>query len=96
MNKILFVVVMLALLVSCSADVSVEISQSDEANFGDPNGILFWNYEEKVAGFRNIDKFGQTRLIPAGDSPYPLPKSAMAHIGHVRVPQKQTTRLGAR
>jgi CubicO group peptidase (beta-lactamase class C family) len=75
MNKILFVVVMLVLLVSCSADVSVEISQSDEANFGDPNGILFWNYEEKVAGFRNINKLGQARVIPAGDSPYPLPKS---------------------
>ena len=67
--------VILALLASCSADVAVDvITSSDEAKLGDPENILFWNFEEKVAGFRNIDKFGQVRAVPAGDSPYPLPR----------------------
>ena len=62
---------MLALssLFACAADMA-----SDEENFGDPNKQLFWNLEQKIAGFRNMDKLSWTRSVPAGDSPYPLSK----------------------
>ena len=74
MNKVLSAIAAVMLLVSCSVDVVVDIDNSDAANLGDPENILFWNFEQKIAGFRNIDKFGQTRAVPAGDSPYPLRK----------------------
>jgi len=67
-------IAVLLLLASCSADAPVETSDSDEANLGDPEKILFWNFKQKVAGFRNIDKFGQIRSVPAGGAVYPLPK----------------------
>lgn len=67
------------MLASCSADVSVDVvSSSDEEELGDPENILFWNFEQKRAGFRNIDKFGQIRSVPAGESPYPLPRNHSA------------------
>lgn len=79
MNKHAFAIALLILLASCSADVSVEPSTTssaiaDEANFGNVDDQLFWTYEQKVAGFRNMEKIGPTRLIAAGNNPYPLPK----------------------
>lgn len=59
-------------LFSCTSDV-----EPDEENFGDVNNQLFWNFEQKVAGFRNMDKLSWTRLVPAGDDPHPLPKEEM-------------------
>jgi CubicO group peptidase (beta-lactamase class C family) len=46
----------------------------DREHLGDPNSILFWSTSEKVAGFRNIDAFGQTRRVEAGRNPCPLPR----------------------
>jgi CubicO group peptidase (beta-lactamase class C family) len=65
-------------LTACTQDASHEISQAevDKANFGKPENILFWEFEQKVAGFRNIDKFGEIRSVAAGNNPYPLPSAA--------------------
>ena len=77
MKEILYVAAVLLLIASCSADVSVdsidaESANADAANFGPGDNQLFWNFEQKVAGFRNMDKIDPTRLVPAGDKPYPL------------------------
>ena len=76
-KKTLKIVPALLLIGACSQDAHHEGSSADtdEANFGEPANILFWNFEEKVAGFRNIDKFGRIRDVPAGNKPYPLPKA---------------------
>jgi len=79
MKEILYVPAVLLLIASCSADVSVdsvdtESANADAANFGRGDQQLFWNFEQKVAGFRNMDKIDPTRLVPAGDNPYPLSK----------------------
>jgi len=68
------------IIASCSADVSVEFTDSesandDAANFGHIDDQLFWSYEQKVAGFRNMEKIGPTRLVPAGYKPYPLQRN---------------------
>ncbi|NOX51526.1 MAG: serine hydrolase [Gammaproteobacteria bacterium] len=47
--------------------------KTDAEHFGDPQTLLFWQGESKVAGFRNIDQLMPTRRIEAGDHPYPLP-----------------------
>ena len=62
-------------LTACVDETNRENSQIevDRNNFGEPEDILFWNFEQKVAGFRNIDKFGEIRNVAAGDTPYPLP-----------------------
>ncbi|NQV85809.1 MAG: serine hydrolase [Woeseiaceae bacterium] len=80
MKKHALVIALLILLASCSAEVSVESSQTssanaDEANFGNVDDQLFWTYEQKVAGFRNMEKIGPTRLVSAGGNPYPLPRN---------------------
>ena len=41
-------------------------------NFLSPKTILFWNTEEKLYGFKNMEKILPTRLIEKSDSPYPL------------------------
>jgi CubicO group peptidase (beta-lactamase class C family) len=45
----------------------------DEKYFGPPEAELFWTLEQKVAGFRNMDKITWTRVIPAGGDVFPLP-----------------------
>ena len=42
--------------------------KSDEA----PKTILFWNTEEKLFGFKNIQHILPTRLIKKSSEPYPL------------------------
>jgi CubicO group peptidase (beta-lactamase class C family) len=80
MKKHSCAVAALLIITSCSADVSVEFTDSesandDAANFGHVDDQLFWTYEQKVAGFRNMEKIGPTRLVPAGDKPYPLQRN---------------------
>ena len=41
---------------------------SDEA----PKTILFWNTEEKLLGFKNIQHILPTRIIKKSSEPYPL------------------------
>ena len=40
--------------------------------FLSPKTILFWNTEEKLYGFKNMEKILPSRLIEKSDSPYPL------------------------
>ena len=49
--------------------------KDDAAHFGDPGRFLFWEPEEKVAGFRNIASIFPTRSIEAGGEVLPLPAS---------------------
>ena len=41
-------------------------------SFLSPKTILFWNTQEKLYGFKNMEKILPTRLIEKSDSPYPL------------------------
>jgi len=68
MIRKLSVVVFSLVLVSCGE----KNDDSDAANFGDSDNQLFWTYEQKVAGFRNMERIGPTRLVEASDNPYPL------------------------
>jgi len=74
MNRLLFVALLLV-LTSCASDPSVEVVNNDAANFGKAEDQLFWSFEQKVAGFRNMDKLTWTRPVPAGDKPYALPRN---------------------
>ena len=49
----------------------------DSQHFGDIYETLFWSPAEKVAGFRNMPLLTETRTVPAGDKPYPLPGRSM-------------------
>ncbi len=80
MNRHLSAVAALLLIAVCPTDVTVkpafaDSSNTDAANFGDIDEQLFWSYEQKLAGFRNMEKIGPTRLIPASDTPHLLPKN---------------------
>ena len=46
---------------------------SDAEHFGPPAQFLFWQDEQKVAGFRNIASIYATRPIQAGEQVLPLP-----------------------
>lgn len=46
---------------------------NDEQHFGPIENILFWTPEQKVAGFRNIEKMYWTRRIESGDAVLALP-----------------------
>jgi len=89
MKKHSCAVVVLLIIASCSADVSVdsidaESANADAANFGHIDDQLFWTYQQKVAGFRNMEKIGPTRLVPASDKPYPLLRNE-TDLGHVEI-----------
>lgn len=71
-GKRLIGLVALLTLFACTADL-----ESDAEKFGDPDNELFWNFEQKVAGFRNMDKISWTRLVPAGQNPFPLPEKEL-------------------
>ena len=56
----------------------------DEKYFGPPEAELFWTLEQKVAGYRNMDKISWTRAVPAGDNPFPLPTNLL-DLGDVEI-----------
>lgn len=56
----------------------------DEKYFGPAENELFWTPEQQVAGYRNMEKIRLTRLVPAGDNPYPLPLK-LRDLGGVEV-----------
>lgn len=56
----------------------------DAAHFGDPDDVLFWSVEEKIAGFRNAERLFDTRTIPASDGPEPL-QQAIVDLDEVEV-----------
>ena len=56
----------------------------DDQHFGPPEEELFWTLEQKVSGYRNMDKITWTRIVPAGDNPYPLSR-AEVDLGDVMI-----------
>ena len=77
MHQLLKFIPVLLVLFACSADVEPPTTAVaiDAENFGLVEDQLFWNFEQKVAGFRNMDKISWTRAVPAGGSPYLLPRN---------------------
>jgi hypothetical protein len=58
---------------NASADAPYIDPADDETYFGDVHNMLFWTLEEKVSGFRNMDRLRVTRKVEASDSPSLLP-----------------------
>jgi CubicO group peptidase (beta-lactamase class C family) len=44
----------------------------DMESFGPIQNLMFWSPRERLAGFRNIDKFYPVRTVERGDKVYPL------------------------
>jgi CubicO group peptidase (beta-lactamase class C family) len=56
----------------------------DEKYFGPPEAELFWTLEQKVSGFRNMDKISWTRAVTAGGDVFPLP-SELQDLGAIEI-----------
>ncbi len=59
-----------ALLVSACEQAASPPAGDDPALFGAAEDQLFWSVEQKIVGFRNMDKITWTRPVPAGGVPY--------------------------
>ena len=60
-----------------------DVRADDLGNLGPSNRFLFWEPEQQVAGYRNIDQIFPTRTIHAGgESPFPL-RPAPRDLSHV-------------
>lgn len=46
----------------------------DEKYFGEAEDFLNWTPEQQIAGYRNIEKIGPARLVPASNEPLLLPR----------------------
>lgn len=67
-------VVVTALAVAACAPPAADAPAVDPAiALGAPDSLLFWRGERQLEGYRNIDEVFPTRVIEAGDDPYPLP-----------------------
>ncbi len=73
--KIIVSVSALALaIVSFEATTAPTIDpKTDAQHFGRSEDELFWTPEQKVAGFRNMDKIGPAREVAANGQAWPLP-----------------------
>jgi hypothetical protein len=56
----------------------------DEKYFGPPEAELFWTLEQKVSGYRNMDKISWTRAVPAGGDVFPLP-TELQDLGTIEI-----------
>ncbi len=65
-------------LVACAPSGEPDRRGGDDANqaaaYGHPDSVLFWTPEQQLAGFPNYDRIFETRAIPAGSDPFPLPR----------------------
>ena len=64
-----------ALAGAIHAELPYVAPEHDAEHFGDPARFLFWEPDEKVAGFRNIASIYPTRRIAAGGPVLALPDS---------------------
>ena len=62
----------------------------DEKYFGPPEAELFWTLEQKVAGYRNMDKISWTRAVPAGGDAFPLP-TELRELGGIEINTDQVS-----
>ena len=95
-SRLAFFVVLTGLLAACGSGgpdpaeppagivaAASGIDTEDHANLGPSNRFLFWEPEQQVAGYRNIDQIFPTRTIHAGgESPFPL-RPALRDLSHV-------------
>jgi CubicO group peptidase (beta-lactamase class C family) len=67
-------VVAAALAIPACAPPATDAPAADPGvALGTPDSLLFWRGEQQLAGYRGIDEVFPTRVIEAGDDPYPLP-----------------------
>ncbi|NIM00967.1 MAG: serine hydrolase [Acidobacteria bacterium] len=66
------------------ADAPTIDPADDAKHFGSPERALFWTPEEKVAGFRNMDRLFPTRIVATGEDSFPLP-STFSALGAVEI-----------
>ena len=71
------------------ADAPTIDPAKDAEHFGPPQTMLFWSPEQKVSGFRNIDRIFWTRKIAAGRKTLALPTNKIDLDG-VRIRHKGT------
>ena len=62
----------------------------DEKYFGPPEAELFWTLEQKVAGYRNMDKISWTRAVSAGGDAFPLP-TELRELGGIEINTDQVS-----
>ena len=62
----------------------------DEKYLGPPEAELFWTLEQKVSGYRNMDKISWTRTVPAGGDVFPLPTD-LRELGGVEINTDQVS-----
>ena len=84
MARALSVAAIFCLYTSVWAEAPYIDPADDENHFGPPEAELFWTVEQKVAGFRNMDKISWTRAIPAGGDPFPLP-TELRELGAIEI-----------
>jgi CubicO group peptidase (beta-lactamase class C family) len=77
MSKYLYLIATISLLVACAdaASPPTPALAGDKDNFGKAEDQLFWTFEQKVAGYRNMEKISLARHVPTGDILYPLPRN---------------------
>ena len=75
MRRVAVLCAVAATWAACSpAHESASQRHDDLANLGAHADILTWTPEQQLAGYRNMDRITQTRVIAAGGLPYPLPE----------------------
>ena len=72
------------------ADAHLDPAQDAERLPEPGSATLFWKGEQKIAGFRNMDKLAPSRVIAAGDQVLALPE-AKVDLGQAQLTAGETT-----
>lgn len=83
MNKLMSMALVSLLVLHAQAEAPYIDPEDDRKHFGDPDRILFWTAEQKVAGFRNQDLLAPVRTVPRGSHVFRLP-SELQDLGSTR------------
>ena len=90
MVRSLSVAVIVCLYTSAWAEAPYIDPADDEKYFGPPEAELFWTLEQKVSGYRNMDKISWTRTVPAGGDVFPLP-TELRELGAIEINTDQVS-----
>jgi CubicO group peptidase (beta-lactamase class C family) len=90
MVRSLSVAVIFCLHTSAWAEAPYIDPADDEKHFGPPEAELFWTLEQKVSGYRNMDKISWTRTVPAGGNVFPLP-TELRELGGLEINTDQVS-----
>ena len=88
--RFLSVAAIFCLCTSAWAEAPYIDPADDEKYFGPPEAELFWTLEQKVAGYRNMDKISWTRAVPAGGDAFPLP-TELRELGGIEINTEQVS-----